>query len=77
MVRRGEWFNDLFHGYGIRYHPASAWLYEGYFFQNKEVGWIKVSQESGYGFEGNLYNGVMHGETICTLTNGDMQIGSV
>ena len=36
---------------------------------------MKINHVSGIGYEGDFHDGVMHGQTICTLANGDIQIG--
>ena len=46
-----------------------GWTSQGYFYKNCENGWIKVQYVSGFGYEGNFYDGSMHDETICILEN--------
>ena len=53
----------------------NGWTGEAYHFKNKFNGYAKNKHVSGLGYEGNFYEGSFHDETICTLTNGDIQIG--
>ena len=53
-VYTGEWYNDLFHGFGIcKYGPNSilkGWYGKGYFFKNSDNGYHEIKHASGLGY---------------------------